>query len=554
VFLFAFLIRLPGIGWGLPNEFHNQSYHPDEQVIFTFSTGIDIGQGRFLPGDYHYGSLYLTLLSIAGKVISGYGGGVGLTEASLWAFIGKVDLAGRLISALAGAGTALVVFLFLRRRTGMLGSLAGAALIALAPAFVVHSRFQTVDVLATFLLALSLYYSSLLIPAESDPDAWKGKFIRLSVLAGLFAGLSAGTKYTGILALVGLYVCGSISGRPEKAKALLLGTVAALVAFIVSTPGAIFDQKNFIRDFRYEMIHTSTGHDLLFVNVGSGFLYHIVNLVAGISPILFVLALIGVGISLWQRQRWIWGLAAFSLLYYLLIGRAEVLFLRYTFPLYLILAIGFGWWMGECHAKAGRSRGWVGLGILALGVAATSAMQFTTWMMGDDPRDITAKALREEAKTKPSATVGIVSDPWYYTVPLIPDSASMRGLWPLKPHTTVEEVQLQEMAESRAPKMEQAIPSTSVNDRYDWDPSLLTNLKPDRIVYSSFEQYDLDRLQSASNLDPIAKLRVDRYRDFQQRLSQDYRLDSWEATDYSKIPDLEYIHPYMFIWKRKDHS
>jgi hypothetical protein len=45
VFLFAFLIRLPGITWGLPNALHNQSYHPDEQVIFSYSQGVDIAHG-----------------------------------------------------------------------------------------------------------------------------------------------------------------------------------------------------------------------------------------------------------------------------------------------------------------------------------------------------------------------------------------------------------------------------------------------------------------------------------------------------------------------------
>jgi len=560
VFFFALAVRLPGIGWGLPNGLHNQSYHPDEQVIFSFSQQIDVGHGKLLPGDYHYGSLYLTLLSLASKVIAGYGGGAGATIASFWAFVGRVDLAGRILNALAGAGTALVLFLMLRRQTGMLGSLAGALFIALAPGFVVHSRFQTVDVLATFLLTLSLYYCTLLIPSGKDREAFQGKFLRFAVLAGLFAGLSAGTKYTGILALVGLWTACMLSGSRGRFKAAAMGTGAALAAFFLSTPGAIFDSRSFWRDFRYEMIHTSTGHDLLFVDVGNGFVYHLVNLTAGLSPLLFLLSAIGLIAAMrvqWPAQRdgsktWFLVLAAFSLVYYILIGRAEVLFLRYTLPLYIVLAASFGWWMGEAHARSGSHRGIVALGILSLGMAGMATMQYTSWMAGTDPRDVTALELRSIAKSKPNTTVGIVSDPWYYTPPLIPDGAIMRGLWPMGPPRSVEDGQIEEMAATRDPHLEQAVDPALPQSRFDWDSRLVSGLKPDYIVYSSFEQYDVNRLQGVKGLDSTAQLRVDRYRDFQKQLSASYKLDSWEQPDFITIPDLEYVHPYIYLWKRND--
>lgn len=544
MFLFALLVRLPGITWGLPNALHNQSYHPDEQVIFSYSQGVDIAHGKFTPGNYSYGTLYLTLLSLASKVISGYGGGAGSTLQSVWAFIGRVDLAGRIISALAGAGTCLVLFLLLRRWTNALGSLAGAFFLALAPAFVVHSRFQTVDVLATFLLALSLYYSTLLIPSERDPGSWKGRSVKFAALAGLFAGLSAGTKYTGILALLSLFTACALSKDKDRVKGALLGTIAGVLGFVFSTPGVLLDSKNFMDGFRYEMIHTSTGHDLVFVDVGSGFIYHIVNLVAGITPLLLLMGFAGCIVALIQRKKWMFVLAIFSLVYFILIGRAEVLFIRYTFPLYVILAAGFGWWMGESHAKAGKHRAVVGLGIIALGLAAMIAVNFTSWMSGTDPRDITALELFDLAKSKTNMTVGIVSDPWFYTPPLIPDSGVMRT-------PQMEALQAKEMTESTAPKLEQFIPNDGSN-KHDWDTRLITQMKPDYIVYSSFEQFDVDRLQNAKNLSSDDQYRVDCYKDFQQELNASYKPDFWEQADYPKIHDLAYVHPYIFLWKRKD--
>src|SRR5205807_1757587 len=83
-----------------------------------------------------------------------------------------------------------------------------------------------------------------------------------------------------------------------------------------------------------------------------------------------------------KKQPWFWVLAAFSIVYYILIGRAEVLFLRYTFPLYIILAAGLGWLMGRAHEKRGRYRYVVGLGILALGISFAASAQMTVWMSG----------------------------------------------------------------------------------------------------------------------------------------------------------------------------
>ncbi len=52
VFLAALAIRLPGIGWGLKNDLHNQSYHPDEEVIYWASQRVEPAKLKFTPGFY----------------------------------------------------------------------------------------------------------------------------------------------------------------------------------------------------------------------------------------------------------------------------------------------------------------------------------------------------------------------------------------------------------------------------------------------------------------------------------------------------------------------
>jgi hypothetical protein len=563
LFLFAFGYRLLGIGWGLPNELHNQSYHPDEQVIWEFSQGVKPAQFHFTPGKYNYGTLYLTVLRIGSDVIAGYGGGPKQNDIkSFWAYIAECDLFGRLVSALAGAGTVVVIFLMMRRFTRVLGAFAAALFVAVAPAFVVHSRFQTVDVTATFLLALSLYYATLLIPATYDFPAKPRKEnakrtfklniqepMRSAILSGLFAGLSAGTKYTGILAVFSLLAALAFTWKAGYLKIAAAGLGVAILAFVVATPGSVLDNAAFIRDVKYEMAHTSSGHGLAFVNVGSGYLYNIgVNLVQGIDLLLVLVSIVAIFVAIFKKQRWVWVLIAFSLPYYILISRGEVFFLRYTFPLYIVLAGAFGWWVGYAHERKGWNIVVVCISIIALGLCFRSSSVMTGWMMGTDPRDQAAGFFKSMSAASPQTTVGLVSDPWFYSPALIPDSAMRRG---------AQELQDKEMQASTAPHVEQFLP----RDQSPWDSRLIAQSHPDYITFSSFEAYDPDRLKNATNLHGGNDVIVNRFKQFQTLLEQQYNqveppITVSPAGQYDIpgmfVEDLEYIHPILWIWKRKD--
>ncbi|HSI72948.1 MAG TPA: glycosyltransferase family 39 protein, partial [Fimbriimonas sp.] len=169
IFAFALLLRLLGIGWGLKNDLHNESYHPDEAVIFSYAQDIEPAKLQFTPGFYNYGTLYLTMLRVAGDMTAAYTGAPDpKSDDSFWSFASRVHLAGRLLSALAGAATAAVLFLIGLRFFGVFGGVAAGLAIAVSSAHAVHSRFQTVDIIATFFLALGTYYALKLLPAEDD--------------------------------------------------------------------------------------------------------------------------------------------------------------------------------------------------------------------------------------------------------------------------------------------------------------------------------------------------------------------------------------------------
>src|SRR5260221_10625838 len=79
LFVVSLTIRLMGIGWGLRNDLHNQSYHPDEPVIFDFihHSGIFVHENstyREKASDryYSYGTLYLGIIRVAHGMVSTY--------------------------------------------------------------------------------------------------------------------------------------------------------------------------------------------------------------------------------------------------------------------------------------------------------------------------------------------------------------------------------------------------------------------------------------------------------------------------------------------------
>ncbi len=569
IFVVAFGYRLIGIGWGLPSETHHQSYHPDEEVIWNYSQAIEPGGLDFTPGFYNYGTLYLTTLRIATDMVGVYGGHMPQVEGEPpssptltdWQFVGRSHMAGRIISTIFGSLIPVFVFLILRKRTNLLGASLGALVTALAPGLLVHSRFQTVDIMATALLVISAWFALRFL---EDEELSPKLAMKLAIWSGVFAGLSAGTKYTGFLAVFTLIVALWLSKRPDWAKLSGIGFAATLVAFFVATPGALLESGKFMEGVKFEMAHTAEGHGLVFEGRPSGFWMHIGNLIESVTPFALILAGVGVVICLAHKKTvteddpapaaskaWMWALLAFALPYYLLIGRAEVAFLRYTFPLVLVLAAGFGWLVGWAHDKGGKWRLIPAAGILALGQAAAISARMTSWMLNPDPRDQASAALKQEAQ--PQSLAGLVSDPWFYSPSLFPDSALSRMPVVSKGNPTLGSIyQFRQMMATEKPKVVRYLPPNA-SERFDWDIRLLTETKPDYVVYSSFEFEDPNRLMSHSGLKEIPQLLVNRFKEFGEELVKSYKLTSKYGDPRGKHVqhDLMYIQPTIYVWKRK---
>ena len=546
VFVLALAIRLVGIGWGLKNDLHNQSYHPDEGDIFAYSQQIEPAHLKFTPGFYNYGTLYLTTLRIASDMTAAYTGGMDPKNPdSVWSYVARCNLAGRIISAFAGAGTVLLVFLILRRFSTLLGSLAGAAILGFAPAHVVHSRFQTVDVSAVFLLAASVYFAFKLIPTDGDAPPTEKDILKWVVLSGVFAGLSGGTKYTGVLGILSVLVILFFYRKTTFLKVAAIAVGGTVLAFIVATPGVLLDSQKFQRDFTYEMAHTSTGHGLVFEGTANGFVYQFANLVQGFGTIATLLGLVALCYAAYRRRVWAIALLAFILPYYVVIGRAEAKFMRYTFPIYLGLSVGFGWAVGKSIEKKGIGRLAVAGGILAIGGidygGLMGTVRNTSYMVAEDPRDAAARYLKGVAKGKGSVVVGLVEDPWFWSPPLFPDSTASRAV----PRAKRDEA----MAAATAPKV--TYYHNLDGSPTQFDKRLLTEIKPDDVAYSSFEYEDPIRLQGRTDVSDTGKALANQYTAFVEELEKDYEPDRTFGDTMIATHDMEYIQPRVVVWKRK---
>ena len=385
-------------------------------------------------------------------------------------------MTGRAINCVAGAATAGIVFAILALFVGGLGAGIGSFAMAIGPGHVIHSRFQTADVFATFLIALSLYFTlGALQPSQ-------GSKFRLMLLAAAAAGLAAGTKYLGAILLVPLLLCLYLTPRSDgvpkgRIKPALAIIGVFLAAFFLATPGAVFDNAKFMLGAGYEFAHSAAGHGIVFRDTANGFVYHLANMIEAFGGIPFIIGVVGIAAAVAKRNNWAIIVGVFFVAYYIVIGRAEVKFLRYVLPLLPVLAVGVGWAVDNVLRRGRLGRiGAAALGLLVVLSMGGShgAIQLTSFMVWPDPRDQTADWLSAR-----SGKVGFVSDPWFYSPPLAPDMGLLGA-------------EQRMAAISGSSKVVRFVGGDG--SRKDWDSRLLTVSQPEYVVFSSFEFLDADRI------------------------------------------------------------
>lgn len=559
LFIAAFVIRLIGINWGLPNDLRNSSLHPDEPVIYW---NYAYRPNVLFPGNYNYPTLYPLLLRGAGDLVAAAKGLPSPTasapprartvrdfEAYLTKFAphqAAVLQTGRILNAFAGAGSATAVYFLLLEAVEVTAGLLGGGLLAISPLFVVHSRFATVDVLATFFLWLALLCAVKIYFCGDEK-----KISGYAILAGIAAGLSAGTKYTGALALLSIAMALFIRRPRAWPKLAVYSILTCAAVFILTTPGALLDHQAFMSGIQAESQHMSQDQELTFVATPPGFAYQLGNLFTGIGPMAFLIGLAGLIYGAVKQVKWIWIILPFFLVYFYLIGTSQVKFARYALPLVPAIACGFGYAMAGALRRPRLRMTAAIFGLVAvLGLESLpflsyqptpftacfdprfagllGTIRFTGDMLKEDPRDQAARYLKE----KPQASVGLFWEPWFWTVPVIKDEDFLYNF----PDPYHLPLRADYFHNTKDPAVSMLIPSAK---------------KPDYAVATSFELAPFDRIKSRDDVPGQLLPKFYQYAAELNEIQNDYVLDKSFGGDAPAVDDLMFVQPRVEVYRKK---
>jgi 4-amino-4-deoxy-L-arabinose transferase-like glycosyltransferase len=264
--LVALVLRLWSINFGLPYLEQVDEWAVADRALHIVQTG------NFDPLDYRnpalpdndrqaftYPSLYTYLQSgvfaarfLAGVAADKYTGTGGLDALTV-----KPDfyLWGRILTAILGAGTALLVFLvgsrWYNRRVGLTGGL----FLAFFYLHVINSRYITTDAPSAFFAILPFL---LILPIlKGSEKKW------LYLAAGILCGLAIGTKYNNALIILPLVLAHLLGRSPRKWLNwnLPLAGLGTFAGFFISSPFIFFHLPNFLTDIAAIINHyQNSGH------------------------------------------------------------------------------------------------------------------------------------------------------------------------------------------------------------------------------------------------------------------------------------------------------
>lgn len=521
----AAMYRFWGLKWGLPNALHNYSYHPDE--VFQVGAMAILNPLRFMfdPQFYSYPSGYMNLGAVVLRVLDGWGVAVGESQAFLVA---------RIITAVMGVLTVPLVYsagkkLF-NRSTGIIA----AVVFAVMPLHIVHSHFATVDVTATLWVTAALVGASLILIRPS---------VKAYLIAGLCAGIAAGTKYNAAIVILPVLVAhfvreddASVLQRLRK-KGLWFSILGAVVGFIAATPGILVKPAEYFNGFNYERSHVATGHGLVFVGKGPGWLDVLSSGFGyGLGVLLLVMTIFAMGSAIARHKRQDWVLLSFIVPSFLIIAFSEVRFARYVIPMLPAVTILIARLMDETYTILVEQRTtflrctWVLICAGIISYTAIYAVAFDKLFTAADPRDQAAEWF--EKNVPRGTTLGLPTVPWFYSVPLCPGSMVAFS----------KEDRYKTLSESKYRLI--------TNSNLEFDTDLLKEELPKYVVVSDYESYDPLRLKVKAAEDYFGML----FNDYKKVKVFDNRLYAF-GIDFGasdQLPhDLKYMAPTITVYRKQ---
>jgi 4-amino-4-deoxy-L-arabinose transferase-like glycosyltransferase len=405
VLLLAFVLRLWGVGHGLP-----YAYNADENAHFV-TRAIGMFGHDWDPNYYVNPPAYTYLVHILLGI--GYGGREGVSDAFAADPTG-IWLLGRIVAGVLGTIAVWLLYLagsrLLDRRVGLLA--AGIFAVAFLPVFYSKLALNDVPTLAGVCLALWAAAGILRLGRKRD-----------YLLAGIGLGLACATKYTGgivllaILGAVGAQFAAS-GGKGYAARGLALASAAALATFVIANPYAVLDFGAFWEGLTHQSDASGDAAGKLGLTQDNGIVYYLWSFGWGLGWVPLVLA---VGI-----------LVPPVILFVLFMGSQERYFGRWLLPVFPFVCILAAY--AAMEAVDWASRWWPALRptFVALAVVAVCGQGFVysvhsgLVLSRDDTRNLTRAWMVANVPAGRKIVVEpVVPDQWAHDIgkpsPLIPN-------------------------------------------------------------------------------------------------------------------------------------
>ncbi|MBL4694852.1 glycosyltransferase family 39 protein [Candidatus Gracilibacteria bacterium] len=332
----AFAIRFANISWGIDPNIDHYSQMPDEPYSYESAFNIHPLQGQFDPGNWALlkGTFYYQTVGLLNDVKEIFIS----TNPELspqQVYYNNVRF-GRFISILFSIGTIFLIYLlsnliFKNRKTGLVAS----AIYALITYEIHYSAVVGPDIMLTFLVMLTIYYS---VKAQE-----KRKYI---LIAALCSGLATSTKFPGIIAtlpVIASYFL--LRTKTERftniGKNFLKNTAAFFAGLIIGMPSILFKSKELFAGIKSQIAY-QTGINLPTEDQLPNIIYYFTNVFIHSTGILFTLAIIASTyyfIKKYRKQNQCKIILAFLIPYFISISFASSASEHYILPISPIIAI-----------------------------------------------------------------------------------------------------------------------------------------------------------------------------------------------------------------------
>lgn len=394
-------VRLWGITLSLPHVL----IRPDE--LYILGTVIKMHAGQTNPGFWDYGGLYLYFVAGLWSIYYGIGSLAGWfsgPEHFVRSFSEHWEpffLIPRVTGAALGAATVAVVYAIARRTLGRSEGLLSGLFLALAFLHVRDSHYATTDVFMTFFLMAAVLAAVQVDASRRAADGW---------LAGALAGCAIATKYNAVFIVLVLAAVEALHVwrlRHDWRAAIRTTQIwrmaaACVFVFVVTNPYLFLEwerARGNLEALRASSAGGMTPPDWL----GRGWTYHLpYSLRFGLGLPLLLASLAGLGWMAFRQRRVFIILGIFPVAYYLFIGEAYNVFVRYVLPIVPFLCIFGGYTVaavarGLAKRVGGVPAGAVAgiLGLLVVAPSAWSVIQFDRLAARDDNRLVAAKWIIE---------------------------------------------------------------------------------------------------------------------------------------------------------------